>query len=255
MSDPQRSEPPAGDEDAHRDKPVSSSEGETGAEAAQAAPASAAEAPTAEAHSTEGGSTEGGSTEAQSTDTRDSEPTPADGEQAEAAQPAAGTADTEQAEQAQPGTDNAEAPAILAARRKGRRQGLLLGVGISVLVVIVALGVSALVWPGFLTGPGKPDGKASEATAALASKNSGQVDKVSCHGPDGKSTAQIPPQAMQMIASVKPAGPAQQLLDTEATAPINLTLSAQGQTQDVPAEVVLGVTKGEWCMKGISQRQ
>jgi hypothetical protein len=45
------------------------------------------------------------------------------------------------------------------------------------------------------------------------------------------------------------------LLDTQAQAPVDLTLSAQGQTQDLPAAVVLGVTNGEWCMNGISQQQ
>jgi hypothetical protein len=138
----------------------------------------------------------------------------------------------------------------------GSKKGLLLGLGgAAVGVVIAVLVIAAFAWPGFLAGPGKPDDTAARAVAALASKDPGELDKVSCHGPDGKPTPQLPPQALQLIQAAKQTGAPQLLLDTQAQAPVDLTLSAQGQTQDLPAAVVLGVTNGEWCMNGISQQQ
>jgi hypothetical protein len=138
----------------------------------------------------------------------------------------------------------------------GSKKGLLLGLGgAAVGVVIAVLVIAAFAWPGFLAGPGKPDDTAARAVAALASKDPGELDKISCHGPDGKPTPQLPPQALQLIQAAKQTGAPQLLLDTQAQAPVDLTLSAQGQTQDLPAAVVLGVTNGEWCMNGISQQQ
>lgn len=139
--------------------------------------------------------------------------------------------------------------------RKATRKGLLLGLGAGAVVVIVLLALAAFVWPACLSGPGKPDDKAAQAVAALASKNPGELEKASCRGPDGNPTAQLPPQAMQLIQAAKQAGPPHLLLDTQARTPVDLTLSAQGQTQNIPIDVVLGVTKGEWCMAGIAQRQ
>jgi hypothetical protein len=143
-------------------------------------------------------------------------------------------------------------------KQQGGKKGLLAGVlgGVGVLIVVVLL--AAFVWPGFATGlfgPGQPDDKASEASAALGSKDPAKIEEVSCKGPDGKSTKQIPPQALQMVQQAKQTGPVQLTLDTEAQAPMELTLSAQGQTQPLPINAVLGVTNNEWCLKGISQRQ
>lgn len=139
--------------------------------------------------------------------------------------------------------------------KKGRKKGLVLGLGSAAVVVIVALGLAAFVWPGFLAGPGKPDAKAEQVVSALSSKNPGELEQISCHGPDGKSLNQIPPEALSMIQSVKQTGPAQLSLDTEAQFPIDLTVNAQGKTQNAPADAVLGVTDGDWCMKGLAQRQ
>jgi hypothetical protein len=123
-------------------------------------------------------------------------------------------------------------------------------------VVVVLLLLAAFVWPGFLAGPGKPDGTAAAAAAALASKDPGQLDKISCHGPDGKPTASmLPPQALQLIQGATQAGPPHLTLDTQALAPVDLTLGAQGRSEKLPADVVLAVTHGKWCMNGISQRQ
>ncbi|MHA6796607.1 hypothetical protein ACVGVM_24305 [Pseudonocardia bannensis] len=150
-------------------------------------------------------------------------------------------------------TEDTQVQGASAAGRKEGRKALLLGLGGG--LVVAAFVLAAFVWPGFLAGPGKPDDKAAEAVAALSSKNPGELEKVSCHGPDGKPVAQLPPQALQLIQAVKQTGPPQLSLDTQALAPVDLTLSAQGQTQDLPVDVVLGVTNGEWCMNGISQRQ
>ncbi|HTF52675.1 MAG TPA: hypothetical protein VK735_34950 [Pseudonocardia sp.] len=168
---------------------------------------------------------------------------------------AEGTAQPPPAEVQHPEAEDTQAQGAPVARQKKSKKGLLLGLGGGALVVIVVLVLAAFVWPGCLVGPGKPDDKAAEAVAALASKNPGELEKVSCHGPDGKPTAQMPPQALQLIQAAKQTGPPHLLLDTQARVPVDLTLSAQGQTQDLPVDVVLGVTDGEWCMNGISQRQ
>jgi hypothetical protein len=142
------------------------------------------------------------------------------------------------------------------APEKERRKGVLLGVGGAVLAVAaLALVLAAFAWPGFLAGPGTPDDTATRAVAALASKDPAEVDKVSCRGPDGNAVSQIPAEALQVIQGATQTGAPQLLLDTQAQAPVNLTLSAQGQTQDIAAEVMLGVTDDEWCMTGISQQQ
>jgi hypothetical protein len=152
--------------------------------------------------------------------------------------------------------ENTEVEGVPAGHQTGNKRRLLLGLGTGTLVGIMGgFVLAALIGPGFLTGPGKPDGKVSETTAALASKNPGEMEKVSCRGPDGKPTAQLPPQALSLIQSVKPSGPPRLSLDTEAQAPVALTVSEQGQTQTIPIELVLGVTNGDWCMKGITQAQ
>ena len=138
---------------------------------------------------------------------------------------------------------------------KTSRKGLLLGIGGGVLVgAIIALLVTGLLYPAFLIAPGKPDGTVQTATAALASKNPQELEKVSCKAPDGTPTRQIPAEALQLIQSATETGPPQLALDTEASAPVDLQISAQGQTQTLPATLVLGVTDGDWCMKGLSDR-
>jgi hypothetical protein len=145
--------------------------------------------------------------------------------------------------------------ASVAQQQASSKKGFLLGVAGGALLVIVVGALAAFVWPGFLAGPGKPDDTAAAAVAALSSKNAAELEKVSCRDPDGKPTEQMPPQALQLIQTAKQAGPPHLSLDTMALAPVDLTLSAQGQTQNVPVSVVLGVTNGEWCMNGIAQRQ
>lgn len=136
------------------------------------------------------------------------------------------------------------------------RKGLLLGAG-GVLVGAAAMFlVTAFVAPGFLAGPGSPDDAAAKATSALATKNAEELEKVACHGPDGTSIAAVPPDALALIQAANQTGPPQLALDTQAHAPIDLTVTAEGgQSQMLPAEVLLGVTGGEWCMSGIAQRQ
>jgi hypothetical protein len=152
--------------------------------------------------------------------------------------------------------DLATGEGVPGAPEKERRKGVLLGVGGAVLgVAALALVLAAFAWPGFLAGPGTPDDTAARAVAALASKDPAEVDKVSCRGPDGNAVSQIPAEALQVIQGATQTGAPQLLLDTQAQAPVNLTLSAQGQTQDIAAEVMLGVTGDEWCMTGISQQQ
>lgn len=140
------------------------------------------------------------------------------------------------------------------ARQKASKRDVLLGAAGGVVATLVVLALAAYVWPGFLAGPAKPDDQAAAAVAALASKDAGQLERISCHGPDGKPVAQMPPQALALIQAAKQTGPPQLVLDTQAGAPISLTPSLQGQTQTLPVELVLAVTNGQWCLDGISQQ-
>jgi hypothetical protein len=136
------------------------------------------------------------------------------------------------------------------------RKALLLGLGSGALGLIVGLVIGIFAVPALFSGPGKPDGEASKAVSALASKNASQMGKVACQGPNGKPAVQpLPPQALQAIQSVKRTGPLQQPLDTEAQVPLSLTVINQGKPQTLPIAMVLGVTKGSWCMKGLAQPQ
>lgn len=184
----------------------------------------------------------------------DQEPTPPEQDQATPPTSEPPHADPEPAG-AEDTAEDTRAQGASDAQRKANKKGLLLGLGGGALVVIVVLALAAFVWPACFIGPGKPDDKAAESVAALASKNPGELEKVSCRDPEGKPIAQLPPQVLQLIQTAKPAGPPHLLLDTQARAPVDLTLSALGQSHDIPIDVVLGVTKGEWCMNGIADRQ
>ena len=114
--------------------------------------------------------------------------------------------------------------------------------------------MTALLVPGWAINPGSPDSVAEQATAALAAKDPAQLDAVSCRNQQGVPTNPFPPDALALIQQATPAGPPTLELDTQARAPVDLVLSAQGQTQQLPADIVMGVTDGQWCMAGISQR-
>jgi hypothetical protein len=147
-----------------------------------------------------------------------------------------------------------EAPA--AKTRKPGRAALVTGIVIGVVGVVVAvLAVTAYAWPGFLAGPGDPADVGSRAVAALSAKDSAALDALTCRGPDGQAVTQIPPGLLQVIQATKQTGGPQLLWDTQAQVPVTVTLAAQGQTQDVPAAVILGVTGGDWCLAGLSQAQ
>ncbi|MDA3629122.1 hypothetical protein OU415_27075 [Saccharopolyspora sp. WRP15-2] len=168
----------------------------------------------------------------------------------------AGPADTEPADAESGEAESADAEEASAPPKRGGKKGLLVGLGTGLVVGAVAgLAFAGLVKPNFLVGPGKPDDKASAVTAALAGKDASGLAASSCRGPDGTLAPQLPPEALQLIQSAKQSGPPVQSLDSEAVTPVELTLTAQGQTQTLPVDVVLGVTDGEWCMKGLSQRQ
>jgi hypothetical protein len=137
----------------------------------------------------------------------------------------------------------------------GRPMGLVIALGAVAAIAVVALAVTALLYPGFLVNPGAPDDRAAQITTALATKDGAALDAASCRTPIGQPLNPLTPDALTLIQSAVPAGPAQLMLDTQARAPIDLTLSAQGQTQTLPADLVLGVTDGEWCMTGLTQRQ
>jgi hypothetical protein len=142
------------------------------------------------------------------------------------------------------------------AYRKELRKGFAFGtVGGLLIGAIVALLLGALVWPGYLLGPGKPDDTANQVIAALSAKDGPTLDRLSCKGANGQSVTQLSGQVLQYITKVAPAGPTTTLIDTEARTPVDVTLSVQGQTQTLPSELVLGESKGDWCLKGLAQRQ
>ncbi|HEY2195878.1 MAG TPA: hypothetical protein VGH76_26760 [Actinomycetospora sp.] len=142
------------------------------------------------------------------------------------------------------------------AYKKEMRKGFAFGAAGGILVgAIIALLLGALVWPGYLLGPGDPQDTANQVTQALSSKDAAQLDALSCKGENGQSVTQLSPQVLQYITKVAPAGPTTTLIQTEARTPVDLTLSVQGQTQTLPSELVLGETKGDWCLKGLAQRQ
>jgi len=259
MTDSHQREQASGEENLGQDQPAAVSQSqEDGGEAAtqQTESAEATQTETASAETASAETTRTEADEDETTEDATATAQTAGQDTVVASAPDTGTTPAGGTQVVTADSGDTEAQDGTAAQRKGSRKSLLAGIGIGALVVLLAgLGVGAFVWPGLHAGPGKPDDKASEVTAALASKNPGELEKVSCHGPDGKSTTQIPPQAVQMIQAAKAAGPTHLALDTEALAPVDITLSAQGQTQNVPADVVLGVTQGQWCMKGISQRQ
>jgi hypothetical protein len=142
------------------------------------------------------------------------------------------------------------------AYKKEMRKGFAFGaVGGILIGAIIALLLGALVWPGYLLGPGDPQDTANQVTQALSAKDAAQLDQLSCKGENGQSVTQLSPQVLQYITKVAPAGPTTTLIQTEARTPVDLTLSVQGQTQTLPSELVLGETKGDWCLKGLAQRQ
>ncbi|GLZ47727.1 hypothetical protein Acsp06_39120 [Actinomycetospora sp. NBRC 106375] len=136
-----------------------------------------------------------------------------------------------------------------------RRPWLTIALGAVAAAAIIALAVTSLIIPGWAVKPGSPDSVAERVSTALATKNPSELEAVSCHNQQGQATNPFPPDALQIIQSARPAGPPRLELDTQAVAPMDLTLSAQGQTQNLPADIVLAVTDGDWCMAGVSQRQ
>jgi hypothetical protein len=186
----------------------------------------------------------------------DSADAPAHGAAATGADAKAGTkVDDTKADDAPEG-DEEWAEAEDKAYKKELRKGFAFGAAGGILIgAIVALLLGALVWPGYLMGPGSPDDSANQIVAALSAKNGPEIDNLSCKGPDGKPVSQLSGQVLQYITKVAPAGPATTLIDTEARAPVDVTLSVQGQTQTLPSELVLGEVKGDWCLKGLAQRQ
>lgn len=242
MTDPEKSGASA-DEAGSEGTPAQDETRSTGAEDTGAvASSSETESEAASGTASETAASSGGSG-SESTQKLSAE-TGSDGEETEKV--ATSSAETEQTAQ-----EDGEKPT----KNRGKLLGVLLGVTSSLLVIVVALGLVAMfVYPGY-AGPGSPDKTAQDTATALASKDPAQLEQVSCKSPEGKPTTQIPPQAMQMIAAAQSTAPPQVVLDTEAHAPMNLTLTAQGQTQTLPSIAVLGVSQHKWCLKGLAQQQ
>ena len=136
------------------------------------------------------------------------------------------------------------------------RKGLLVGIGVGVVGgLVVSLVLGAFVWPGWFVGAGSPDDVATRSIAAFSARDVGALNAVTCTGTDGRLTSQISADALQEVAGATADGPATTTVDTEARAPMTLTLSAQGQTQALPSELVIGQNDGEWCLVGLAQRQ
>lgn len=135
------------------------------------------------------------------------------------------------------------------------RRTLLLGLlGGFIVGLVVVAAIGAFVWPGNAFGPGSPDQVASEATTALAAKDSATLDALSCRGADGTLLERFDPQLFGVITAAKPAGRAHLLIDSEARAPVDFTITYQGASQPLGADVILGESGRAWCFKGITQR-
>lgn len=146
-------------------------------------------------------------------------------------------------------------PEAAVGSRTGRR-GSVIGIAVGAVGILAAVvTVLAFAWPGFLAGPGSPDAVADRAVAALSAQDGAALDQVTCRSPDGTAVSQLPPQLLQAVTGVDRTGAVTLLLDTQAQAPVTVTLQAQGQSQEVPAVLLLGVTGGEWCFGGLSQSQ
>jgi hypothetical protein len=136
-----------------------------------------------------------------------------------------------------------------------RRGPVLLGLGAGFVVGFLVIGlVGAFLWPGHAFGPGSPDAVGAEATAAVAAKDAGALNAISCLGADGKPIQPIDPQIFGVVAAAKPAGPAHLAIETEARVPVDLTIAYQGQQQPLPVDLVLGESDRTWCFKGLSSR-
>lgn len=128
-----------------------------------------------------------------------------------------------------------------------------LGVAIvAILGVLFVLG--AFVWPAFL-GPGSPDARANEAISALSAKDPAKLDGLACKTRDGAPASQFPPELIQLVSQATMSGPPNQVLDSEARAPVDITFAVGGQQQALPLEMALGTNDGDWCLKGFAQRQ
>jgi hypothetical protein len=197
--------------------------------------------------------------DAAATDDQEPDDTPAtDATEPGTAEEAERPANPEPAEDAEPVAatrtdDDTDDDTDTDARRPG--WGLVVALGAVAAVAVVALTVTAFLAPGWVVNPGSPDDTATRATTALATKDAGGLDAVSCRNQQGRSTNPFPPDALPLVQTATPSGPPHLELDTQAVAPVDLVLSAPGRTQTLPADLVLAVTDGHWCMAGVSQRQ
>jgi hypothetical protein len=132
---------------------------------------------------------------------------------------------------------------------------LTITLGAVAVLAVAALAVTTLIVPGWAVKPGSPDDTANEVTTALALKDAGAIEAASCRNQQGGTANPFPPDLLGLITNVRTAGPARMQLDTQATAPIDLSASAGGRTQTLPADLILAVNDGQWCLAGISQRQ
>ena len=132
----------------------------------------------------------------------------------------------------------------------------MIGIGTGVIGgLIVSLVLGALVWPGWFVAAGSPNDVADRAIAAFSARDVGALNAVTCVGADGKPTSAIPADALQEVAGATADGAPVQTVDAQARAPMTVTLSAQGQTQALPFNLVLGQQDHAWCVVGLSSSQ
>jgi len=223
-------------------------------------PGPAADGTAADSTTTDSTTTDSTTTDSTTTDGSGADETPTDGASASGgATSATGPDGTDRTDGTAAAHDDGDVDALAdhedKAYKSELRKGLLIGLGGGLLVgLVVSMVLGALIWPGYLLGPGSPNDVAAKATSALSTKDGNALNAVTCQGPDGP-TSQIPPRALQLITQATQPGPPRQTLDTEARAPLDLVISEQGQTQQLPSDMVLGVNNGSWCLAGLAQRQ
>lgn len=261
MTDPHKSDQPADEDGTGQDRALTGHHEPAASGDAQASPDTdpADDAhPTGDAQPAEDTHAAGDAHPAKDADPTEGTHPAGDADPAEDAHPAedanpAGDADSTEGTQPGKGAHPADGGPT---REKG---GGKLWAGISGAVLAGAAAaflVTGFLAPGFLVKPGSPDAAAAQATAALAGKNVQELERVSCQGSDGRPIAPVPAEALELIQTATQAGPLRLALDTQAQAPLDLTVAAQdGRTQTLPAEMQFAVTGGEWCLSGIAQRQ
>ncbi|MBN6035891.1 hypothetical protein [Amycolatopsis sp. 195334CR] len=132
--------------------------------------------------------------------------------------------------------------------KKGKA-GLWIGLTIGV-VVLVALGITGFVAPGFFLGDDKegPEGTTNAIVAALNTQDKAAIEGLICGDAD-KQVKNVPGELDELSAARLVSGPTKKS-DTEYTATVEVTLKSGGETGQFDGTLVQSGDK--WCWKGVT---